>query len=395
MTDAPSTVPTVASVLRKNTFVLSFVYSIPFGLLLYFNSSFLVGRGFSEQNVGFILASGYILCVLITFALPYLLRIFGNRTLFISGLALCGALFLLVSITANPSVVAILLPIGIGIATSLYVLLDIFLAATSRDVTKVGGRRGIFTTLRNGAYVVAQLIAIGVLAYASLAHLYLLAAAVFFLVMIAVVFLFRQFHDPVYERYEWVEVGKRLIGSKDLRNVFIIEFLLRLFYSIMIVYTPLYLHQQVGISFESMGLIFAIMIVPFLLLEIPVGRMEDMQWGEQEVLIAGFLIISIATIALAFITTPAVFVWAAALFVTRIGAALLEIGSEAYFFKKVCGGDSGEVSAFRVLFPLAYIVGPLLGALLLFVLPLQYVFVALGLTMLIGIFSACALTDTK
>lgn len=387
--------PTVAATLRKNTFVISFLYSIPFGLLLYFNSSFLIERGFSEQTVSLILAIGYVLCVCMTLVLPSWLRRFGNRWLFTHGLLLCGVLFLLVSITSNPLLLTFFLTFGIGVATSLYVLLDIFLAATSRDVSKVGRRRGILVTLRNGAYMLAQLAAVGLLAYASFARMYAAAGIAFFLLSGLAAFLLRGFRDPAYELYNWRGVWDRLAHSPDLRNTFWVEFLLRLFYSLMIVYTPLYLHENFGIPFESMGIMFAIMIVPFLLLEVPIGRLADVRWGERYVLITGFLIASVTTITLAFITTADVVVWTAALFATRIGAALLDIGSEAHFFKHIRGGDSGEVSAFRILFPLAYIVGPLLGAVLLFVLPLQYIFVALGLCMLGGVFAARALSDPR
>lgn len=386
---------TVASTLRRNTFLLMFLFSVPFGLLLYFNSSFLVERALSEQQVGLVLASGYALSVIIMLYLSTLLRRFGNRPLFIGGLILCGILFLLVSLTDSLLLMAIFLSAGIGVATSLYVLLDIFLAATSADVDRVGGRRGIFVTLRNGAYIVAQFIAIGILAYASFAHLYIVAATTLFLLAVVAYVLLRRFRDPTYEQYDWRGVWGRLRQSKNLRNIFFIEFLLRLFYSIMIVYTPLYLHEHIGIPFESMGLIFAIMIVPFILLEIPIGRLQDSLWGEQEVLMAGFLITSFTTAVLAFITTPNLLVWGIALFATRVGAALLDIGSQTYFFKQIHGNDSAEVSAFRVLFPIAYIVGPLLGASLLFILSFQYIFVALGALMLTGIISAYVLTDTK
>lgn len=385
----------LAASLRARTFGIAFLYSVPFGLLLYFNSSFLLARGLSEQGVALALSFGYLLSVFITLLLPSLLRSFGNRRLFVSGLTFAGVVYLALALTSAPVLSAILLAVALAISTSLYALLDIFLAATSANPDKVGGRRGIFATLRNGAYIVAQLITSAAFAYASFNDLYGVVALIFFGIAILSSVLFESFRDPVYEHYDWPGVWRRLSASSNLRNTFVVQFLLRIFYSIMVVYTPIYLHDHVGIPYESLGFVFAIMIVPFILLEIPIGRLEDKKWGEQEVIVAGFLITGLATGALAFITTSSVLVWAAALFTTRIGAALLDIGSETYFFKQVRGGDSGEVSAFRVLFPFSYIAGPLLAAALLFVLPLQYLFVALGLLMLAGILPALALKDTR
>lgn len=385
----------VRSVLRRNTFLSMFLFSVPFGLLLYFNSSFLVERGFSEQEVGFVLGSGYLLCVAITLLLPHLLRVFGNRTLFVTGLAVCGILFLLVPATNSALFTAIFLSAGFAIATSLYVLIDIFLASSSTNSKKVGGRRGILLTLRNGAYVIAQLGTVAVLAYATTSHLYTTTGIAMLMLAVSSAFLFRRFRDPIYERYDWIGVWKHLESSRDLRSIFGTEFLLRLFYAVMVVYAPIYLHEHIGISLENLGIVFAVMILPFALLSIPIGRLADARWGEREVLIIGFLITAITTAALAFITTSNIFTWAVALFMTRIGAALVNIGNETYFFKKVRGGDSGEMSAFRVLFPASYVIGPMLGATLLTFLPIQYLFVALGVCMMLGVFSARSLTDTK
>lgn len=386
---------TLAGTLRRNTFSVAFLYSIPFGLLLYFNSSFLKDSGFSEQGVALLLSGGYLLSMCVMLALPQLLRRFGSRALFTWGLAFSGALYLLIGSLALPFVPALLLPVALAVSTSLYVLLDIFLSTASSGSETVGGRRGIYATLRNGAYIVAQLIAVAAFAYLSFGEMFAAIGLSFVVLSVASVFLFREFKDPAYERYNWSGVYRRLIESKNLRSIFFIHFLLRIFYSIMVVYTPIYLHDHIGIPFENLALVFAFMILPFLLLEFPIGRLEDSKWGEKEVLISGFLITAVTTAALAFLMTSDLFVWAGALFLTRCGAALLDIGSETYFFKQVAGGDSGEVSAFRVLFPLSYIVGPLLGAFLLFFLPLQYVFVGLGCLMLVGIIPSLSLKDTR
>lgn len=386
---------TAVSALRKNIFALSFFYSLPFGLLLYFNSSLLIERGLSEQASGVVLAGGYALSMLIMLTLPRLLRLYGNRMLFVVGTFLCAVLFLLVSMLHSPVLVAILLAVGIGVAVSTHVLFDIFLATTSGDVDKVGGRRGLFATLQNVAYILAQLLSIIILAHAALAYLYATAALALFVLAITGGALVRRFRDAPYEPYDWPGVWQRLSESKDLRSVFFIQLLLRIFYSVMVIYTPLYLHHHLGIPFESMALIFAVMIIPFLFLEIPVGRLEDSAWGEQEVLITGFVLLAITTGVLSFIVTPSIAVWAVALFATRVGASLVDIGSETYFFKHIHGGDSGEVSAFRVLHPLAYIIGPLASALFLYVFPLQYLFIALGILMLLGVIPSLILKDTK
>lgn len=386
---------TEAGRLRRNVYIASFLYSLQFGLLLYFNSSFLHERGFTDQDIGVIFAAGYALAIAMLLLIPRLLRRVGDQHLLAYGLVIAGVLFSAISASLTRTPVAVMLPMALSISMAMYMLLDIVLQTASADMSKVGGRRGLMGTLQNGAYVAAQLLAIFLLIHGSFTLLYSVTS--FMLVLLAGIayFLFRRFRDPVYEKPDWRGVFARLARSSDLRNVFFIQFLLRLFYSIMVIYTPLYLHEHVGLSLSHMGIVFAVMLLPFLIFEVAIGRLEDAFWGEQEVLLAGFVFIALATALIGTIASASVALWAAALFATRVGAVCLDVGSEAYFFKHVRGSDVGEVSAFRMLYPLAYIIGPLAGAAFLFLFPLKLLFVALGAVMLLGILPTRALRDTK
>ena len=48
------------------------------------------------------------------------------------------------------------------------------------------------------------------------------------------------------------------------------------------------------------------------------------------------------------------------LFVSRIGASLVESASESYFFKHVKKEDAGLISLFRMVRPISYILVPLI-----------------------------------
>lgn len=386
---------TEAAGLRRNVYIVSFLYSLQFGLLLFFNSSFLRERGFSDQEIGVVFAAGYALAILILHLIPRLLPLFGDRRLFAGGLFAAGLLFSAISVSTELLPVAIMLPMALAISMTLYVLLDIFLQTASADMNKIGGRRGLMSTLANGAYILAQFFAIFLLARGSFLLLYTVTACMLIVLGVVGYAAFRRFRDAAYEKPRLGGVLARLRTSSDLRNVFATQFLLRLFYSVMVIYTPLYLHEHIGLSLADMGIVFAVMLLPFILFEVAIGRLEDTRWGEQEVLLLGFAITAIATAGIAAIDSTSVVAWALALFATRIGAVCLDAGSEAYFFKHVRGGDAGVVSSFRMLYPLAYIVGPLAGAALLFVLPLKFLFIALGAVMLVGIVPTRALRDTR
>lgn len=386
---------TEAGKLRRSVYIVSFLYSVQFGLLIFFNSSFLLDRGFSEKGIGLVFAAGYAIAICLLLIIPRLLPLFGNRRLFTFGLIGAGALFFAISKSAGLSPVALMLPWALALSMVMYVLLDIFLQTASADTNKIGGRRGLVSTLLNGAYILAQFLAIFLLAHGPFSLLYAVTAAMLVPLAGVAYLLFRRFRDAEYVKPKVGAVFRHLAQSADLRNVFAIQFLLRLFYSVMVVYTPIYLHEHIGLSLTEMGTVFAVMLLPFLLFEVLIGRLEDTRWGEQEVLLAGFVIIALSTAVLATVDSTGVLVWSAALFMTRVGAVCLDVGSEAYFFKHVRGSDSGEVSSFRMLYPIAYIVGPLSAAALLYIMPINLLFVALGAVMLLGVLPTRALRDTR
>ena len=83
------------------------------------------------------------------------------------------------------------------------------------------------------------------------------------------------------------------------------------------------------------------------------------------------------------------------MFLTRAGAAMVESTTESYFFKHTDGGDAHAIGMFRLLRPLATVIGALLGSAALLYLPFNLIFVVLGLVMVPGIFFTIALKDTK
>ena len=137
------------------------------------------------------------------------------------------------------------------------------------------------------------------------------------------------------------------------------------------------------------------MLVPFLLLEAPLGRIADKYLGEQEFLVAGFIIMAIATALLSFVTVKSFALFAFLLFMTRVGAAMVEIMTDTYFFKKVDGKDAQVVGLLRTQRHFAGFAAPLFAGAMLILVPIQYLFIILGAVMLLGIPASLALKDTR
>jgi MFS family permease len=206
---------------------------------------------------------------------------------------------------------------------------------------------------------------------------------------------FRHFKDPVYDTIEVRKASIKILRSQELFNIFAVGFLLRFFFAWMTIYTPIYLISTVGFEWSVLGLIFAFMLLPFVLLEIPIGRVADKYIGEKEFLTAGFIVTGLATISLSFITIPSAILWALVLFATRFGASLIEAPSESYFFRQVGPSDTGVVALYRTLGPTAFFVAPIVSTLALLFIDIRYTFVVLGTIMLTGVIYALGILDSK
>jgi hypothetical protein len=83
------------------------------------------------------------------------------------------------------------------------------------------------------------------------------------------------------------------------------------------------------------------------------------------------------------------------MFINRIGASLVEVTTESYFFKHIGGGDAGLMSIFRLLRPAANVAGALLGAFLLSFLSFPLFFIVGGFVLTLGVFIPRFLVDTR
>jgi MFS family permease len=209
----------------------------------------------------------------------------------------------------------------------------------------------------------------------------------------------KNMHEPTYHTQSIIETIKKSYRDFSTRNhdiqlIFMVNLLLQIFYTWIVIYSPLYLIHQ-GFNWEQIGIIFSIMLLPFLLFELPLGRIADRWLGEKEILTVGFIILGVSTMSLAFIHSSSLVIWATALFMTRVGASCVEIMSETYFFKQIHKGDAPVISLFRFARPISLLVAPIAAAFTILVLGETVAFLILGLLMLFGLRFVYPLVDTR
>lgn len=380
--------------LLKNTFIFTFFLGLHGFLFLYIISSIL-SQFVSEKQVGLLFAIGSLITIPVLLFLPHALKRFGDVRFTLATLALEGAaLFYLVNST-NVLVVVVAFFVHTILLRVLFLDTDVLLESASRDIT-TGKTRGIFLAIGNTALVLSPLL-VGFLLRDGNAYNRVFIAALCALIpaFFILLFSFKHFRDPRYTHIAIIPTLQKMWQTSSLRYIFMLNMVLRVFYAIMVIYMGIYLHTTLALPWSSIGIIFTIMVLPFALLEFPLGYLADKRFGEKEMLIAGLFITGITTLVLPWITSTSVVVWSIALLMTRIGASTVEIMTETYFFKHVQGKDVEMMSLYRIVEPFAFVVAPTLASLLLFFIDIQYIFLVLGIYVLFGLIPAFRLHDTK
>ena len=363
-------------------------------IIVYFNSSFLVHRGFSDGEISLLYIVGSIASLLLLFAAPYILRALGNyKTVLASVLILILLLTALASFFSLTTIVAAFVVL-FAVQTLLFFCFDIFLEHYTPTESGTGDVRGITVTTYHIAFVLAPVTAGILLELFGFGGLYVLSAIALVPFGLLIAYFFRKFKDKEYHTLSLKSALRTIRRRASIRRIFVIQVLLRLFYALMVIYTPLYL-LDLGFSPTQIGVMFSVMLVPFVMLAYPLGHYADKRWGEKELLIGGFLIMALATSTIAFIDSSQFFLWMAILFATRIGAAIVEIMNEIYFFKHIKEDDTDTLSMFRMLRPVGYILAPFLGIIVLYIADMRFIFFFLSLFLLTGVYVSTMLRDTK
>lgn len=382
---------------RKSTltilYILIFIFALTSAIPAYVNSSFLKSLT-GEQFVGVLYTVSSIFALVFLILLPKILKKYGNYkvTLILTILYLLN--FLGLAFSQNIFFVLFCFLISGSMATAIYFNLDMFLEHQSSDVV-TGRIRSTYLTCLNLAWLISPVLTGIIVGEFSYRKIYFVVALIMMPVILIVSSSFKDFKDPNYISINFLETVKSININKNIKNIIISSFLLQLFYAWMVIYTPIYLNQYIGFSWGSIGIIFSIMLLPFILIEIPIGYLADKIFGEKEILTVGFIIMGISTAIIPLIHNNNLFFWSLILFITRIGAAMVEVMNDTYFFKQVSDKNLNLINLYRTVTPIAYIVAPIIATLLIFFVSIVNIFYILGLLMIFGLRYSLKIKDTK
>lgn len=337
-----------------------FLLAVHYASVAYVNSS-LLKQFVGDREISALFITGSILSILSLLLAPLLLRKVGN----IAVLTLFATLEVIAVFGMGSFNLAYIIFIAFllhqGAESILYLSLDLSLESETKKERATGGHRGAFLTIQNIAWVISPLALSLLVKNNDFSNAYYLSGlALLPLIVIAILF-FKNTKKSVKSDANIIDTIKYLKKEPDKVKIIGAQFSLQFYFAWMLVYLPLMLASEIGFGWDKIGIILMIMLVPYLLFELPAGLLGDHKFGEKEILTTGFIIMAVSTAIIPFIRLPMFGVWASILFVTRIGASLVEISSESYFFKHVKEDDTGLISIFRMARPFSLIVAPIVA----------------------------------
>ncbi|MFA6999552.1 MAG: MFS transporter [Candidatus Paceibacterota bacterium] len=370
----------------KRMYVLSFIFTLHISISAYISSIFLTGI-MKESFIGVLYTLASLLTLILLTKSSNILKNLGNKRLTL--------LFLLVNMIAlvglitssNPYIVGASFILFTTTNTLVFFCIDIFIEHFG-DPQTIGKTRGLYLTIVNLAWMLSPCIAVLLITReGGYKAIFTLAFFMVIAMTIGLVLSVRTFEDKIYKKTPFLETYKFLKTNHHMLAIVMINFILQFFFSWMVVYTPIYLYNHLLFSWNQIGIMFTVMLAPFIILGLPIGNLIDKyHFNKRTLLYIGFIIIIISTLSIAFITTRSIALWALVLFMTRVGASIIETTSETYFFTHVTEEDSYLLGIFRDMNPVAYIIAPILASLIFLALPVKYLFIILSIILAVGFY---------
>ena len=369
--------------------IIGFIYTLHLVIPMYSNSSFL--NIFADENtLSYIYMAGAALSIFGYLIGPSIIRRFGNYRTTIGLIILQICLFYGMVESSSVMVLTTIFIIQTAVIALISLCLDIFLEVYTEG-SNVGSVRGLYAATLNASWVVAPLIGSMLInGDGNYRNTYIAALAMLFPLLYLVYKNFPKFKDPNYIHLSPHQLLKHVYSNTNWVHLFLANVILQVFYSWMVVYSPIYLNKTIGFGWDDIGIILVIMLIPFPLIQYPLGKLSDggysgKKYGQKKIMAIGFMIMGLATITLSLFTLKSVALWATLLLITRIGAAAAEIMIETSFFKTVSVRDSAALGIFRITRPISYFLAPMITIIGLYFTTNANLFVIVGFICLLAL----------
>ncbi len=375
---------------------ISFLMGFVQALFIYVVSTYFKEASGTE-NIGPYYFITYAIVLMVLLNLHWAFRKLGKSNVFLFSLLfkIISIVFLLV---LPPSTLAVsILMAYIIFAAIEWVSMDVILESFSID--NMSGRiRGKHLTVINLGFLFGPLISTQIVGNYGFPGIFMVLLFVNIMMFVISLIGLRNVNHRFEDKVGLFELLKKIRKRKNILKIYWISFALDFFYALAIIYTPIYL-MDLGFSWEKIGWIFTAMLVPFVILQYPIGILADKKTGEKEMIITSLILLAIFTGTIYFINPSAsLLVWASILFATRIGAAILEIMRDSYFYKRIDGHDADLIDFFRTTQATSYIFSAIVAFSIFSFFPenpIKIIFLSMVIMIILALFPAIRLKDNK
>ena len=377
----------------KVIFEVNFILVMAMATTAYIHSSYLSNLN-TTIPAGILFAFGSITALISTFHSPFLFQKFGVKKSIILASVLNTIGLLTMGISTNPglSIFAFIITIG---STALIVI-GIDVVINHFTVTKEAGEvRGLNLALGNLAFLIGPLIA-GVLANkTNINTVYVFAAFLIVGMMIFFKYKFKKFElHPTHIKQVGLSDFFTLWKKEKIKYAYITGFMVEYFFGIWAIFTSIYMHEVIGFNWAQIGLILALMHIPYIILEPIIGDIADRYNNEKKLMKIGLCITGLSFLWIALTKHDIVIIWIIVSILTRIGASFGQVAHESFFFKQIKPSESGLVSMYRTMSPLALLIAPISGSIILLFTGYSNLFIFVSILLLASMLLANKLTHT-
>ena len=253
-------------------------------VVAYINSSFLE-QFVDTTQVGTIYTIGSAVSIIIFLFISRVLHSVGNFRLTMA-LMLINFLAVLGMAYAETFRVAVPLMIVHLISVPLIVFnIDVFMEEQiGNKESTTGSRRGLLLAMASLIGAVSPLISSLLVngSEATFTNAYLVSAATLVPAILLLIFYFKDFSDPKYDEIEVFAAIRSFWVKANIRNAFLCHFILQFFFMFMVVYMPLYLTDNIGLTWTEFGIVMFFAQLAYVFFEYPIGLIADKYIGEKE-----------------------------------------------------------------------------------------------------------------
>ncbi len=372
---------------------LGFLFGISVALVAYIGSSYF-REATGVENVGLFYVVIFSLLLVCLLNLHRIFLWFGrSRTLLF---LLCAQIVILSALAALPVGPwgAFFLILYYALYGVIWVVWDSVLEAYSSD-EQTGRIRGMFLSVWGFGAIIGPLLSLSLLERYGYGLIFSLVLGLYAVMLVIALITLREIKGAIdHHVFALRDTVHRLWSNQALRRVYWVAISLSFSAATLVVFIPLKL-RDLGFEWSEMGLMFTIMLLPFVLLEYPAGVLADRKYGEKEIMFIGFVILIVAIFFMAISQSRSFVVWTAILTLSRVGYALIESMRDIYFYKQIDGSDVALINLFRTARPVAYILSMITATIFGILFGQGAIFFVLTVVILIGLYPVVRLVDTK